>query len=274
MHKHLSKTVWFSTILALCLHAFLSCETPIDTQFSGGASETGNTAKGKIKIETFDSPPTVNMDHLFLHIIETQANHLDSGWISLSNPDTVIDYLSLTNGNIAVVTDTLATVGKYNMIRFLLGDSNSVVVDGISHSLKTKGNGKKQIKVHVDFEIAAGNTATVMMDLDASRSVTAKSKKFNFTPVAKAFPKSRSASISGKVFNSEIKPMPGILITAAGTKDTTSTYSDKGGQYTLLVEEGLHTLFVTHASLRADTIYSDIPIAASQKLKGFDFVVQ
>ncbi|WP_020530150.1 DUF4382 domain-containing protein, partial [Flexithrix dorotheae] len=91
----------------------------------------------KIQVTLVDAP--ADYEEVLIDIQEVNINVGDEeeGWQSLENAETgIFDILKLTNGEEAFLGEIELPAGNLSQIRLVLGDQNSLTIDGESTDLK------------------------------------------------------------------------------------------------------------------------------------------
>ena len=150
----------------------------------------GNVAsEGTLKILVTDAPVR-DLKHLNITIdsFEVHRNDTDE-WISvrIEGGQVSFDLLALKNGNITEEA-AVGTIppGNYTMIRMH-------VVEGLAYTNATLDDDSaiplnvpsEKIRIPVHFEIEAGQTTTVILDITADSVHIASNPDHNFRPVVK-----------------------------------------------------------------------------------------
>jgi len=242
---------------------------------SGCSDNPAGSGNGFITIESFDAPAPEGIEHLYLHVIEVSAHNSDNGWIVLSEPDTVIDYMELVNGVTVLLADSVSLpVGSYEQMRLLLSDSNEIVILGNTYDLTTPSAQQTGVKLNLNFTVEENQLIEIYIDFDIAKSIVSASSKYLLHPTFKAFKQVISGTIAGKVVDSLNNPLGDITIDANGTEYSTSTLTDSEGNYLLILPAGFYDLTATADSLTADTSYSGIELNPLDELTGFDFIMK
>lgn len=201
--------------------------------------------KARIVVRLTDSPgdyEAVNID-----IQDIQVNTGD-GWNSLDHVNTgVYNLLDLTDGTETVLTSSEYPAGHVTQIRLILGDSNSVVIDGETMALKTPSAQQSGLKLKVNADLIGGITYTILLDFDAARSVVhTGSDNYILKPVIRVVAKAQDGAIEGIVTPAELN----VAVFAISGMDTVnSSYVPAGktnffvgglpaGNYTLGFDPG------------------------------------
>ncbi|WP_299464642.1 DUF4382 domain-containing protein [uncultured Microscilla sp.] len=197
--------------------------------FSACKKSDGGTAR--ITVRMIDAPgdyEEVNIDIQDVQIKASDDNGAN-GWTSLGGVKTgVYDLIKLTGGLEAVLADAEIPAGRVSQIRLVLGDKNTVKIDGNTLALTTPSAQQSGLKINLNADIAEGVTYSVLLDFDAARSVVATgSGKYNLKPVIKAIAEATSGSIKGTIDPQEATP----AVYAIKDSDSTSAYTNDNGEF-------------------------------------------
>lgn len=230
--------------------------------------EDNDTGTARLELRLTDAPgdyEEVNVDiqEVKVNVGDDTNGDDDSGWQSLAITKGVYDLKKLTNG-----IDTLLGVvelppGKISQIRLVLGNNNTLKIDGQSYALKTPSGQQSGLKVQVHQELKSGITYKVLLDFDAARSIVDKGNgTYNLKPVIRAVTQAQDGAIQGTVLPLEARPTVYAII---GT-DTTSTSTDtlSGGFLIRGLEAGSYrVLFVPTVGYQSKEI-SDVNVTIGQ----------
>jgi hypothetical protein len=180
----------------------------------GGGGGTASTAPDASLRMAMTDAPSCGYDHVWVTVtkvgvnMSASAQDSDSGWtdITLASPKR-IDLLGLTNGVLEELGQTPLKSGSYNQIRLVLAANDGTTpiqnavqpTGGAETALTTPSGQQSGLKLQAHFDVAAGQTADLVLDFDACRSVvTAGSGKYLLKPVISVVPRSGTA-ITGYV---------------------------------------------------------------------------
>lgn len=142
--------------------------------FAWGCKEDDNNPQPgtvTLRVKMVDSPAAY--DAVNVDVVAMKAR-IDSTWIDLpvAAPG-VYNLLELTNGNsVLLIGDTSLNPGTITELRLILGDNNSVVVDGITHDLTTPSAQSSGYKIKMDPQpMEPGGVYSIVIDFDANRSI-------------------------------------------------------------------------------------------------------
>lgn len=234
--KHLK-----SFLLVLTLIIFIGCTESNTTTSTQGTS--------KISVKLMDDPG--DYENVFIEVIDVKVkvnndSEDDNGWQSLEVINTgVYDLLELTGGlNVLLVDEYEIPSGILNQIRLILGDDNTIVIDGETFPLKTPSAQQSGLKLKVNATVEAGYNYTFLLDFDVDESIVmaGNSGNINLKPVIRASIEATSGAISGSVTPTEIQ----TEISATNGVETISTFTNEEGNFVLVgLTEGTYTVSVT-----------------------------
>jgi len=146
-----------SIIIMICFTWMLSCNKV-------------DTGTAMISVRLHDDPQ--NYDSVLIEILEVRIHTSDSGWFSLNTQAGVYDLLQLQNGvDTLLVPPQQIGAGKISQIRFILGDDNKVVEDGVDHDLLLSSQDESGLKLNLHEDIIAGQEYVITIDFDAAQSI-------------------------------------------------------------------------------------------------------
>lgn len=236
--------------------------------FSCSESENNNSAeRAKLSVKLVDEPG--DYQNVFVEVIDVMIKYDgdngdngddddESGWesVGLINPG-VYDLLELTGGvSLELVNNASIETGLIKQIRLVLGDDNSVVLEGETEPrlLNTPSAQQSGLKVMINQNISAGYNYDFILDFNVDESIVmaGNSGNINLKPVLRANLEVNSGTISGSVqpagTAAEVVVTDGIF--------STSTYANDLGDYVIM---GLPTAIYTvtimpDASLLLDAV--------------------
>ncbi|MFH1892461.1 MAG: DUF4382 domain-containing protein [Candidatus Zixiibacteriota bacterium] len=242
-----------------------------------GDSSIDQNKAGRLVIEAFDAPLPGDVDSINLTIMEVTVHHTENGWLTVAEPDTTYNFLQLVNGTTVVLADVSLAPGRYNQMRLILADSNTIVIDGVSYPLKVPSGTQSGVKLHGDFDIVENQIYELYIDFDASHSITYANDKYILKPSFKAFKKSLSAMLSGTVKDIIGLPIENATVEAITDSDTSATVTGANGSYALILLEGIYDISASADGYSiSDTTYTDVHVDpdSADVMTGFDFRLQ
>jgi len=216
---------------------------------------TMNSETAVFSVKLIDDPG--DYENVYVEVIDVMVkyesdNDIDQeeegGWesIGIINPG-IYDLLELTGGvSLQLIENEEIETGTIKQIRLLLGDENSVVLEGETEALplNTPSGQQSGLKVMVNQEILAGFNYDFILDFDVDESIVmaGNSGNINLKPVLRANLEFNSGSLSGMIL-----PL-GIAVEIEVTNGlvSASTMTDAMGNFEILgLPEGLYTLTIT-----------------------------
>jgi hypothetical protein len=190
-----------------------------------------------LSVRLTDAPGDYQAVNIDIQDVQVNTGDDDSGWKSLPVKKGIYDLLKLTNGLDTLLGETNLPAGKISQVRLVLGNNNSVRVDGKTESLSTPSAQQSGLKVQVHADLKAGSEYVILLDFDAARSIVSTGNgSFKLKPVIRAIVEEQAnefGAISGTVSPVDANPAIHAII---GT-DTVSAMINTGGNFLI---NGLH----------------------------------
>lgn len=182
-----------------------------------------------ISIRLVDTPG--DFEEVNIEVIDVMIKmNDDNGWQSLDPINTgVHDLLKLTGGlNVLLVDRFQIPAGVLNQIRLVLGEENTVVIEGEEGEtseefpLKTPSAQQSGLKIKVNEELLPGFTYDFLLDFDVDKSIVIAGNSDNIIlkPVIRASVIATSGIIEGNVSPSEIETLAYVVLDDMGTSET------------------------------------------------------
>jgi Domain of unknown function (DUF4382) len=221
-------------------------------------------AKVEIKVED-DSEQQHESEHQQGDDDSDHHGETSGGWMSVPIHPGIYDILRFRNG-----LDTLFGSASFDVtrslrkVRITLGNSNSVVLNGVSIPL-TIHNNDNIIVLKIDESAVAvnsGGLTNFWIDFDAGSSIRLNGNDLELKPNCKVFSKEKSGGIEGIV-------LPGnaaaIVMAINGTDTLTAKPEDSGEFKFLGLKPGSYTL-VYHATANnyLDTTINNVVISGKE----------
>jgi hypothetical protein len=209
------------TTLAILTSIFvISCDKKND-------NDTNNSGKAKIDLMLTDAP--AQYDAVLIDIQEVQLHSENQGWVSvpLANPG-VYNLLDFSNGMDTLLGSCEMEAGTISQVRLILGNNNSILVDGVAFPLTIPSGSTSGLKFNVHQEIVAGYNYRFWIDFDAAHSIHRTGNgKYMLKPVIRMFAELSSGSVEGYVLPSAALP----LVSLYNATDTLMAIPDSTGYY-------------------------------------------
>ena len=177
-----------------------------------------NSDKAQLSVLMTDAPAVYDAVLIDLQRVEITGD--GGGDVVLNTNSDIYNLLDLTNGVNTLIATGDMEPGTISQIRLILGPNNSVVVDGVSHSLSTPSAQQSGLKLQVHQTFEPGVSYAIMLDFDANQSIVEKGNgEYQLKPVIRTIDMAISGSIKGS-----ITPV-GTIATITVTSDLLHYYS-------------------------------------------------
>ncbi len=155
----------------------------------------------------------------------------EEGWISLDNVQAGrYDLLELTGGVSQLLAEAEIPAGNLGQIRLLLGNDNTVVIDGEEEPLATPSAQQSGLKLNVGQDLEAGEEYEFLLDFDVDESIVETGNGgYILNPTIRLSAYEDTGMIVGEVHPTNLS----TLIRATNGTHTISAYTDESGAYTL-----------------------------------------
>lgn len=185
----------------------------------------------KVQVWLTDAPgdyQEVNIDiqGVAVHVGD---NDEESGWRSLPAREGVYNLLDLTNGLDTLLGEVEIPAGKISQVRLVLGDNNTVKVNGDVFDLSTPSAQQSGLKLQVHQTLSAGITYKILLDFDVARSiVTTGNGSYKLKPVIRSIAEAQDGAIKGIVTPAASTPAVYAIV---GQDTVGTTYADSEGRF-------------------------------------------
>jgi len=218
---------------------FIGCDNESSISEQGTAS---------ISVRLQDMPG--DFENVFVEIVDVMVKYDsdegENGWQSLEAINTgIYDLLELTGGvDVLLVDDYEIPSGELKQVRLILGEENSVVIDGETFPLRTPSAQQSGLKIHVNQTLEPNINYTFLLDFDVDESIVMAGNSGNIIlkPRLRASVEALSGIIIGSIVPIEVQ----TEITATNGTDTISSFANADGNFMLVgLPEGSYTITIT-----------------------------
>lgn len=187
--------------------------------------------------------------------VHTEAD----GWVTLNTYAGVYNLLDYVNGEDTLLATASLPAGSVSQIRLILGDDNTVQVDGQIYELKTPSAQQSGLKLNLHETLAVGAVHGLVLDFDAGQSVVETgSGKYILKPVIRVMNVDVTTGIEGSVV-----PAINTSVMAYNASDTVSTYADVTGHFVIGgLAPGTYNLALSPIAPYADTTLIGVTVTA------------
>lgn len=196
---------------------------------------------------------------------ESDEEAEDDGWITITDEQMKVNLLELTNGNQVMLGSEELEAGTYSQVRFILGDDNTVTVDGETYELQTPSAQQSGLKLNVNADIEENTTYSLLVDFDAARSIVRQGNgNYLLKPVLRAVNLAETGSITGNVQPTDFR----THVIALSDEDTVaSTITAENGDFALVgLTEGVYDVsFDPDSDQYADSTVTDVEVTTGEE---------
>ena len=129
-----------------------------------------------------DKPAAYDSVNVHIVGISVQLNHDNEAWIPVNTKDSVYNLLDLQNGITTLLAQDTIPAGVLQQVRFILGDGNNVVVNGISYPLATPSAEESGLKIKIGQPLNE-TLNTFTLDFIAAASINEENGAYKLHPV-------------------------------------------------------------------------------------------
>ena len=204
----------------------------IGVLFSCDDNNSDEIAKNQptISVRLVDAPgdyEAVNIEIVDVMIKMDNDNDDDNGWISLEANNEIVNLLDFTGGFSKVLVERFPVpVGTLSQMRLVLGDGNTIVIEGDNDTsetfdLKTPSAQQSGLKLKLNTIIEEGFTYDFIIDFDVDKSIVRAGNSGNIIlkPVLYASAEANSGIIEGVVSPNDVPSMVSVLVDDNGTPE-------------------------------------------------------
>lgn len=242
----------------------------------GGGGDAGDVpaGQGALRVALTDAPSCyenvfVTVEKVRVHQSDT-AGEAEGGWHELTlSPAKRIDLVTLTNGLLDELGSMQLPAGRYSQVRLVLAGNSASGSGAVANAVKPIGGQETALatpsatqsglKLKANVDVAAGQTADLVLDFDACKSVVkaGNSGRYNLKPVISVVPRVASG-VMGYVTTTLSLSSTTVAAQQNGVT-VRSTVPDASGKFNIpFLPAGTYTLVITSDG-RATTVLTGVP---------------
>ena len=172
------KTLTFA-VTAATLIFLASCSKDSDNNDLNNIPNTPVTGKAQLgitlaasydlkSVSTYDS---VNLDIRQISFHTSGDTNVSGGWFDLETIPGIYNLLDYIANDTLVAFDSLLTAQTISQVRLILGDSNTVVEEGVSYPLSTPSAQTSGLKIQIHCQMVPDSAYVIMLDFDPEQSI-------------------------------------------------------------------------------------------------------
>lgn len=170
-----------------------------------GCNDDDDTTVGSAKVELrlTDAPANYEEVNIDVQQVVFKMNGDNDFNFTLENPG-VYNLLELNNGIDVLLGDSDLPVGTISQIRLILGENNTIKVNGVLHPLHTPSAQQSGLKVNVHYTLEPDMVYQIWLDFDAGKSIVERGNgTYGLKPVVRAYTDLTNGMIEGVVLPQE-----------------------------------------------------------------------
>ena len=211
----------FSGVIALLFILVNSCmkDTTMNQQQAGITD---------MAVSLTDGPGNYDEVNIDLQSVEVITG--SEGTKTLNTKNGIYNLLKYSNGYDTIIATGRMEVGVISQVRLILGDNNTVMVDGVSHHLITPSAEESGLKLQLHDELVAGVKYALKLDFDANQSIVQQGNgSYLLKPVIRVIDNAISGAIHGVITPVTLH----ATITAEANGKSYSTVTNASGEFLL-----------------------------------------
>jgi hypothetical protein len=222
-------------LLPLCLMAaglsvfWTSCKKDDDA--------AGNA---RIAVHLTDGP--ADYDAIYIDVQKVEIHTDAGGWTSFTPlVPGVYNLLDFSNGLDTLLCHAELPAGNVSQMRLVLGENNTIVVNGVSHPLATPSAQQSGLKFNIHQVLVPNGAYDVWIDFDAGKSIVEKGNgDYSLKPVVRAY----TALTNGRIKGIVLPPAANTIVYAINGTDTSTAIPALDGRFQFCgLPEGSYTLW-------------------------------
>jgi hypothetical protein len=174
--------------------------------------KSSNNGPGTLEVRMTDGPSLYDAVYIDVQKVEVNVSSdtgSSSGWqtLPLLHPG-VYNLLNFRNGIDTVLASMSLPAGTLSQMRLVLGNNNSVVINGQSYPLTTPSAMQSGLKFNIHSTLTSGIVYRLWIDFEAGRSIVADGNGgYILKPVIRTYSEAIGGSIKGYVLPADAKPV-------------------------------------------------------------------
>lgn len=130
-----------------------------------------NTSETMFNVRMTDAPLGVEEVNIDLELVVLFGSDDNQDSISLGTNAGIYNLLDFQNGLDTLIASSMITLDTVKQVRLILGEDNTIKVDGDLYDLKTPSAQQSGLKIKVDVPLDSLSIYNLILDFDADESI-------------------------------------------------------------------------------------------------------
>lgn len=205
-------------------------------------SSNDNDKSYPYSVRMTDGPGPYDAVYIDLQSVEVTGNNGQS--VVLNTNEGIYNLLDFSNGLDTLIATSILNDADVKQIRLILGQNNTIVVDGVTHPLSTPSAEQSGLKLQVNQTLEADIENTILIDFDANKSIVLNGNgTYILKPVLRTIVTASSGIIKGTLLPADTMAVVSAT-SSTGVEYTSNT--NAFGQFQILgLPPGTYTITIT-----------------------------
>ncbi|MCF6132497.1 DUF4382 domain-containing protein [Flavobacterium wongokense] len=223
---------------------FIAAVIVVGLSFNACSSDSNDSGKYAYKVRMTDAPGPYDEVNIDLQAVEVIGSNGQT--ITLNTTAGIYNLLTLSNGiSTMIATSEMGDV-KASQIRLLLGNNNTVKLNGIVYPLSTPSADQSGLKINVTQTLLENVENEILIDFDANTSIVETGAGvYKLKPVLRTIVASTSGIILGRINSVGTKA---VIMATSSSNVEYSTNVNAAGMFQMAgLPAGTYTVTATPA---------------------------
>lgn len=150
-------------------------------------SEEQPVQMSAVQFDLTDAPG--NYDQVNIDLQQVRVKVKGAGWSDVTTNVGMYDLLQLTNGVDTTVVNDSVPAGIMQIIRLVLGNNNTIMVDSVVYPLQTPSAMQSGLQIQLNKALHPDSINRILLDFDAAESIVDHGNgTYSLKPVLRILP--------------------------------------------------------------------------------------
>ncbi len=177
-----------------------------------------------VEFRLTDAP--ADYEQVNVEILSLLYHTTENGWEEINNFNSgIYNLLDFRNGTDTLLGNAELPPGKLTQLRLILGNQNTLLIDGQIRNLSVPGGQQSGIIIPINIELIQGVSYNILLDFDAARSVKPRPNGYNLVPVIRVIDEEKSGRVQGHILPLEAR----AVLYVQNPSDTITAFTGDDG---------------------------------------------